>query len=80
LLESCYRKALGLAEENDVESIGFPALSTGAFGYPMQEATEVALEAVYDELPACQEVNLVRFVLFDEGALDVYVDVLEDDV
>jgi O-acetyl-ADP-ribose deacetylase (regulator of RNase III) len=43
LLASCYREALRLAEETGLESVAFPALSTGAFGYPMEEAARVAL-------------------------------------
>lgn len=46
LLASCYRRALELAEENALASIAFPAISTGAFGYPADEAAEVATESV----------------------------------
>lgn len=77
LLASCYREAIQLAEENDVTGVGFPALSTGAFGYPMREAAEVALDTVFNELPSVDGVELARFVLFDESALDVHEDVLE---
>jgi O-acetyl-ADP-ribose deacetylase len=49
LLARCYRNSLGLAEENEIESIAFPAISTGIFGYPLEEAAEVALRTVRDE-------------------------------
>lgn len=78
LLASCYREALKLAGENGVSSVGFPAISTGAFGYPMREATGVAVETVFGTLPDCKSVDLVRFVLFDENALNIYEDVLND--
>jgi len=68
LLASCYREALRLAAENGVRGLGLPALSTGAFGYPMREAAPVALQAVLAEMHRRPEVDPVRFVLFDEAA------------
>jgi len=69
LLADGYRNALRLAEENDIESIGFPALSAGAFGYPLEEAARIALETVRAHAPS----NLhVRFVLFDKKTLKVF--------
>ncbi len=76
LLESCYREALRLAERRAVRSIGFPAISTGIFGYPMREAAEVALAAVAAEAPSAQSVKLVRFVLFDEAAASIWATAL----
>lgn len=72
LLARCYRNALSLAEEHDVYSIAFPALSTGAFGYPMEEAAEVALRTVLDEASRLQGVRRARFVLFGGEELEVY--------
>ena len=72
LLRACYREALELAEENDIASVAFPALSTGAFGYPLEEATEVALHAVLERLPGLEVVRTVRFVLYDRRAYEVY--------
>jgi len=76
LLERCYRSSLALAEENGVESIAFPAISTGIFGYPVEEAAEVALGAVRDEAERLGQVRLVRFVLFDERDFEVHESVL----
>lgn len=76
LLASCYRNSLKLAEENDIKSISFPALSTGAFGYPMENAAEVALKTAADFLENGSEIELVRFVLYDSNALETHEKVL----
>lgn len=78
LLASCYREALNLAEQNDVESVGFPAISTGAFGYPMKEAAEVALGTVLDETAELEIVRLIRFVLWGEQSQNVHRETLDD--
>lgn len=78
LLASCYRNALYLAEQNLIESIAFPAISTGAFGYPLEPAARVAISTVIDEAARLNSVKLIRFVLFDYTCLDVFVSVLED--
>ena len=78
LLASCYREALKLAEDNAVTSIAFPAISTGAFGYPLLEATEIALGSVLTTLPSCPSVQLVRFVLFDEPSWRLHQQWLEN--
>ncbi len=78
LLADCYRNALALAEEHGIESIAFPAISTGAFGYPMPAATRVALRAVLDRLPHLSCVRRIRFVLARETDRRIYERVLED--
>jgi len=72
LLANCYRNSLALAEEQEIGSVAFPAISTGIFGYPLEEAAEVALRAVIEEAESLQNVRLVRFVLFGEEDLEVY--------
>jgi O-acetyl-ADP-ribose deacetylase (regulator of RNase III) len=67
LLADCYRNALHLADRQGLESVGFPAISTGVFGYPAKEAARVALQAVRDTLPKLDSVRRVRFVLFSEA-------------
>src|SRR5690348_16089894 len=57
LLAGCYRNALGLAEQQGLRSIAFPAISTGVFGYPMEAAARVAIETVVAELPALVSVK-----------------------
>jgi O-acetyl-ADP-ribose deacetylase len=77
LLASCYRRALDLAEAHDVESVAFPALSTGAFGYPMEAAAEIAISTLLERLQSCAAVERVRFVLFDEAATRLHLGVLQ---
>jgi O-acetyl-ADP-ribose deacetylase (regulator of RNase III) len=76
LLADCYRNALALAERHGLSSIAFPALSTGVFGYPMEEAAEVALATVVEATATLQTVEAVRFVLRDEAALGIHEEVL----
>lgn len=76
LLASCYEQALALAEEHGLTSVGFPAISTGAFGYPVGAAASVAIDAVRRAAPGLSSVRLVRFVLFDEATRDVHEHVL----
>jgi len=72
LLAHCYRNALRLAAERAIRSVAFPAISTGAFGYPMEAAARVAVRTVIAELNDPSSVGLVRFVLFDGGARQLY--------
>jgi O-acetyl-ADP-ribose deacetylase (regulator of RNase III) len=76
LLAGCYRNSLALAEENGIESIAFPAISTGIFGYPIEEAAGVALGTIREEADGLQRVRLIRCVVFGERDLDVYERVL----
>lgn len=70
LLADCYRRALLLAEEAGLTSIAFPAISTGAFGYPTDQAAEVAMATVLEVAPELDSVRLVRFVLFHPDDLE----------
>ncbi|SMG45858.1 O-acetyl-ADP-ribose deacetylase (regulator of RNase III), contains Macro domain [Marivirga sericea] len=65
-LGHCYEHALALAEKHNIESIAFPAISTGAFGYPFEEATEIALKTVQNFLSKARSLKLIRFVLFSD--------------
>jgi O-acetyl-ADP-ribose deacetylase len=76
LLARCYRNTLSLAEEHGIESVAFPAISTGAFGYPVEEAAEVALRTVSESAEELQSVRRVRFVLFSEEDSEVYERIL----
>ena len=77
LLKECYRNSLQLAREYSLKSISFPALSTGAFGYPREEAARVALSTVIEWLEHNDGLELVRFVLYDQASYDVHRDVLQ---
>jgi len=78
LLASCYRKALELAEEHKLKSVAFPAISTGAFGYPLEEAAHIAFETIIHELPRLKSVRHIRFVLFSNKDLKVHEQILND--
>jgi O-acetyl-ADP-ribose deacetylase (regulator of RNase III) len=73
LLASCYRKCLEMAEERDVRSITFPAISTGVYGYPLEEAAAIALREVKAHLERDDtRLPQVTFVLFGKAAYEVY--------
>lgn len=67
LLAACYRNALKLAEDDGLASLAFPAISTGAFGYPFEPAMRVALDSITQLLPELDSVRRIRFVLFGEA-------------
>lgn len=77
LLASAYRRSLELCTENGIDSIAFPSISTGIYGYPVEEASQIALKTVLNYLQEHPEVKLVRFVLFDSKTFDVYKDSLK---
>ncbi len=76
LLGDCYRNALKIAEENQIHSIAFPAVSTGAFGYPIEEATTVVFKTIQELVPKLKNVEVVRFVLHSEKDLGIYIEAL----
>jgi O-acetyl-ADP-ribose deacetylase len=71
-LAACYRNSLALADDEGLRSVAFPSISTGVFGYPIEEAAPVALRAIAEALPGARHVRLVRCVVFSEGDLAVY--------
>ncbi len=79
LLASCYRNALKLADQKDIKSIAFPAISTGAFGFPFKKATPIALKTVHHYL-SNKKTNLekVIFVLFSENDFKICQDIAKD--
>jgi O-acetyl-ADP-ribose deacetylase (regulator of RNase III) len=78
LLEGCYRNSLALAEEYSVESIAFPAISTGIFGYPVEEAAGVALGTMREEANGLEHVRLIRFVLHSASDLQAHERILSE--
>jgi O-acetyl-ADP-ribose deacetylase (regulator of RNase III) len=76
LLASCYREALQRADANAVTSVGFPAISTGVFGFPAEPACRIALETVLETLPRLTAVRRIRFVLFSVADRELYEQVL----
>ncbi len=74
LLRRAYWNSLKLAVANGLKSVAFPSISTGAYGYPTDEAAVVALGAVKDFLEKEDKLELVTFVLFSERDLNIYTD------
>jgi len=72
LLAQAYQNSLKLAVEKGLKTVAFPSISTGAYGYPVRDATHVALEAVKQFLEKEDKLDEVVFVLFSESALEVY--------
>lgn len=78
LLAACYRNALQLADQNALHSIAFPAISTGAFGYPIEEAARIAFGAILHEIPNLHHVRHIRFVLFHDDDLRIHEQILAE--
>lgn len=77
ILSSCYRESLHLAEEKALRTVAFPSISTGAYGYPVDQAASVAMRVVRDFLSRQHgTVERVTFVLFDEGTYKAYENAL----
>jgi len=78
LLASCYRRSLEVASQNKLKSIAFPSISTGAYGYPLEEAAPIAIKTVMDYMKAHPDIQLVRFVLFGRDAYQAYEKALKE--
>jgi len=72
LLASAYHNSLELAAQHGVKTIAFPAISTGIYGYPLDQAAPIALQTAKQYLEQHSEIELVRFVLWDTAALKAY--------
>ena len=77
LLADCYRNSLKLAVENELRTISFPSISTGAYGYPVDKAAPAALKAVADFLQSDDPLDEVTFVLYSEGIYRSYQQALK---
>jgi O-acetyl-ADP-ribose deacetylase len=73
LLAACYQNSLTLAREHQVSSIAFPSISTGAFGYPKDEAAKIASETIKQFLGADKQIEQVRLVFFQERDARVFL-------
>jgi O-acetyl-ADP-ribose deacetylase (regulator of RNase III) len=71
-LRACYLNSLKLADEHGITRISFPAISTGAFGYPVEQATIISLNAVKDYIMQGTNLTLIRFVLFTRSIFEIY--------
>jgi O-acetyl-ADP-ribose deacetylase (regulator of RNase III) len=73
LLADCYRNSLSLAAERRLKSIAFPAISTGIYGYPLEEAARVSSEAIEAFLKADETIQEVRLVFFSRSDADIFL-------
>ncbi len=71
-LANCYRNSLQLAVENGIKTIAFPAISCGAYGYPIPEAAQIAVKTTHDFLATVDNIDKVTFVLWGEDICDAY--------
>ena len=78
LLNNSYFNSLKIADENGIESISFPALSTGAFGYPVEEAARIALQTIINYLKTDTAIKLVRMVLYDSRSYEIHKTILDE--
>jgi O-acetyl-ADP-ribose deacetylase (regulator of RNase III) len=71
-LARCHRESIRLADEHGLASLAFPAISTGAYGYPVHEASSIAISSTIDALASAKYLTKCRFVLFDVSTLRAY--------
>jgi len=71
-LANCYRSSLQLAVENQIRTIAFPAISCGAYGYPIEQATHIAFNTTREFLAVSDEIQKVIFVVWGEDVYDAY--------
>lgn len=76
LLAACYENSLKLADENELETIAFSAISTGVYGYPIEEASAIAIETVKQVLPTLSSVRKVILVVFNDEIKQIYENLL----
>lgn len=72
LLQSCYKNSLQIALDKNIKSIAFPAISTGVYGYPIKEATKIAVQTVTNFLDHHPAIKEVRFVCFSTVDFNIY--------
>ena len=78
LLASAYKSSLSLASQYKLKSVAFPSISTGAYGYPLNEAAIIALKTVMNYFKTHTDIELVRFVLFGQKSYQAYEKVLQE--
>ena len=77
-LASCHRESIRLADEHSLSSLAFPAISTGAYGYPVSEAAPIAISSAVQALAEAKHVGKCRFVLYDVATLRAFEQAAEE--
>ncbi len=77
LLRQCYHNSLLLAEQSEIRSIAFPAISCGVFGYPLQQACDIAVQTVAETVASCNHLRKVIFCAFDDTLYQHYLTALQ---
>lgn len=80
LLAKCYQNSLNLAEKKGIDSIAFPAISTGAFGYPTEKAAKVAFETILELTKKLENTKIIRFVLWGQESFEIHKKVLQNQI
>ena len=78
LLASCYRQALYTAADEGLKTVAFPAISCGVYGYPRDEAAEVAVRTLAETLPECPEIKKIYLVAYDEEMFEIYEALIDE--
>lgn len=78
LLGKCYESSLLVADEKKIESIAYPSISTGAFGFPVKKASEIALSKIIEKTSVLKNVKTIRFVLFSDNDFEIYKNTLDN--
>lgn len=78
LLENCYRNSLQVALQHDIHTIVFPSISTGIYGFPIQQASRIAAKTVKTFLEQHEEIKKVTFVCFGQHDYQVYQEVIKE--
>ncbi|MFO7852020.1 MAG: macro domain-containing protein [Bacteroidota bacterium] len=76
LLANCYINSLKLADREGIASIAFPAISTGVFGYPVDDAAAVALSTITDQTAYLKNIEIIRMVLYSERDFNIHLEKL----
>jgi O-acetyl-ADP-ribose deacetylase (regulator of RNase III) len=76
MLANCYKNSLEMAVENDVKTIAFPSISTGAYNFPLERAAKIAVNEVIQFLEKNDTLEKIIFVCFDDKTINIYTSIL----
>ncbi|WP_101309327.1 O-acetyl-ADP-ribose deacetylase [Labilibaculum manganireducens] len=76
LLKNCYKNSIRLAENLNLESIAFPNISTGVYGFPKKDAAEIAIKTIQEEAKQLKSIRKIIFCIFDDENFNIYQNLL----